>query len=156
MPAQVRGDFGVAAKVVDMLQLPLRRLHVLAQQGQCLQRGVQPLLAFGQAVLQQHRRVCATRAGIQLGRVDRHGVLDFFEQVLVIDDVAKVFIVAVQPVGAANGLEQAMILHRFVDVQIGARRRVKTCEQLVHHDQQLHVGRLFDEQGLGPFFIGFG
>ena len=49
-----------------------------------------------------------------------------------------------------------MVLHALVDVQIGARRRVKARQQLVHHHQQLHLRRLFDEQALGPFFVGFG
>ena len=49
-----------------------------------------------------------------------------------------------------------MVLHALVDVQIGARRRVKARQQLVHHHQQLHLRRLFDEQALGPLFVGFG
>ena len=33
----------------------------------------------------------------------------------------------------------------FVDVEIGGRRRVEAGQQLVHHDQQLHLPRLVDE-----------
>ena len=93
---------------------------------------------------------------VQLGRVDRDGVLDLLEQVLVIDDVAEILVVAVEPVRAADRLEQAVVLHRLVDVEIGAGRRVEAGEQLVHDDQQLHVGRLLDEQRLGPLLVGLG
>ena len=36
-------------------------------------------------------------------------------------------------------------LHLLVDVEVGGRRRVEAGQQLVHHDQQLHLPRLFDE-----------
>ena len=49
-----------------------------------------------------------------------------------------------------------MVLHGLVDVQVRARRRVKAGEQLVHHDQKLHIGGLLDEQGFGLFFISLG
>jgi hypothetical protein len=51
--------------------------------------------------------------------------------------VAEVLVLAVEPVGAADGLEQAMVLHHLVDVEAGARPRVEAGEQLVHHHQQL-------------------
>ena len=51
---QVGRDLGVAAEVVDVLQLALRRLDRLAQQRERFQRVVQPLLALSQTVLQQH------------------------------------------------------------------------------------------------------
>ena len=153
---QVGRDLGVAAEVMDVLQLALGRLDRLAQQGQGLQRIVQALPALLEAILQQHLRVGPAGAVIQLGGVDRDGVLDLLEQVLVVDDVAEVLVLAVQPVGAADGLEQAVVLHGLVDVEVGAGRRVEAGEQLVHHDQQLHVGRLFDEQVLGPLLVGLG
>ena len=93
---------------------------------------------------------------VQLRGVDRDGVLDLLEQVLVVDDVAEVLVVAVQPVGAADRLEQAVVLHRLVDVEVGAGRRVEAGQQLVHHHQQLHVRRLLDEQRLGPLLVGLG
>jgi hypothetical protein len=62
-------------------------------------------------------------------------VLDLLEQILVVDDVAEVLVLAVQPVGAADRLKQAMVLHGFVDVEIGAGRRVEAGQQLVHHHQ---------------------
>ena len=88
--------------------------------------------------------------------VHRNGVFHLLEQVLVIDDVAKVLVFAIEPVGAADGLEQAVVLHGLVDVQVRARRRIKAGQQLVHHHQQAHVGRLFYEQALGLVFVGFG
>ena len=49
---QIGRDLGVAAEVVDVLQLALGRLHRLAEQGQRLQRVVEALLALLQAILQ--------------------------------------------------------------------------------------------------------
>ena len=49
-----------------------------------------------------------------------------------------------------------MVLHRLVDVEIGATRGVEAGEQFVHHDQQLHVGRFLYEQRLGLFLVGLG
>ena len=38
-----------------------------------------------------------------------------------------------------------MIGHLLVDVEIGGRRRIKTGQQFVHHNQQPHLARLFDK-----------
>ena len=35
-----------------------------------------------------------------------------------------------------------MILHPLVDVKVGTRRRIKSSEQLVHDDKELHICRL--------------
>ena len=120
------------------------------------ERVVEPFLALLQPILQQHLGVGAAGAVIQLRGVDGDGVLDLLEQVLVVHDVAEVLVLAVEPVGAADGLEQAVVLHRLVDVEIGAGRRVEAGQQLVHHDQQLHVRRLLGEQLLGPLLVGLG
>ncbi len=108
-------------------------------------------------------RSCSSTSGlgpaggvIQFRRVDRDGVLDLLEQILVVDDVAEILVFAVEPVRAADRLEQTVILHRLVDVEIGAGRRVEAGQQLVHDDQQPHVGRLLREQRLGPFLVGLG
>src|SRR5207244_13298240 len=54
--------------------------------------------------------------------VDHDSVLHLFEQVLVVDDVAEVLVLTVEPVSAADGLKQAMVLHRLVDVEVSAGR----------------------------------
>ena len=38
-----------------------------------------------------------------------------------------------------------MVAHLLVDVEVGGRRRIEAGQQLVHHDQQLHLPRLVDE-----------
>ena len=38
-----------------------------------------------------------------------------------------------------------MVLHLFVDVEIGRRWRVKAGQQLIYHDQELHLPRLVDK-----------
>ena len=41
--------------------------------------------------------------------------------------------------------EQAVIMHCLVNVKIGARWSIKTGQQLVHNNKQLHVCWLFNE-----------
>ena len=65
---------------------------------------------------------------IQFGGVDLDGALHLGQQVLVIDDVAEVLGFAVEAVDATDRLEETMVLHRFVDVEIGAGRGIKTGE----------------------------
>ncbi len=95
--------------------------------------------ALGQSAVHQYLGVGSARAPVQLGGVDRDGVLDLLEEVLVIDDVTELLILAVQPVRAADSLEQAMVLHALVDIEISAGRRIEAGEEHVHDDQQLHV-----------------
>ena len=74
-----------------------------------------------------------------------HRAFQTLEQILVVDDVAVFLVVAIQPVDPADGLEQPVVPHLLVDVEIGGRGRIEAGEQLVHHDQQLHLPRLVDE-----------
>ena len=78
------------------------------------------------------------------------------EQLLEIDDVAVVLVVAVEPVGAADGLEEVVVVQLVIEVDVGAAGRVKAGQQLAHHDQQLAVGRLLDEAALGLVLVGLG
>ena len=64
---QVGRDLGVAAEIMDVLQLALRRLHRLAEQRERFERVVEPLAALSQSILQQHFGIGAARAVIQLG-----------------------------------------------------------------------------------------
>jgi hypothetical protein len=91
-----------------------------------------------------------------VGAVHRNGLLHVAEQLLEIDDVAVVLVVAVQPVGAADGLEQVVVAQLVVEVDVGAARRIKAGQQLAHHDQQLQVGRLLDEAALWPRLVLLG
>ena len=153
---QVVGDFGVAAEVVDVLQVALGRRHRLAQESQGFHGILQAFAAGLQTVLDQDFRVVAPRAVGQFGGVDGDGLLYFLEQVLVVNDVAKLLVIAVEPVGAADGLEQAMVLHGLVDVEVGAGRGIKARQQLVHHDQELHLGGRLDEAVLRLLLVGLG
>ena len=73
------------------------------------------------------------------------GGLEGVEQVAVVDDVAVVLVVTVEPVDSADGLEQAVVLHLLVDVEVGGARGVEAGQQLVDHDQQPHLAGLVDE-----------
>src|SRR6267143_3564657 len=113
-------------------------------------RALDPTLAaLLQAILEQHLRLGAARTVIQLGRVNRDGILHLLEQVLVIHDVTKILVIPIETVRAADSLEEAMILHALVDIEEGAAWSIESGEEFVHYDQELHVGGLFLEQFLG-------
>jgi len=91
---------------------------------------------------------------IQLGGIKRDGVLDFLEQVFVIDDVAESFL-AVSTVDTAELPGQAVVLHGLVDVQIsegGASNPLAACQ----HHKELHVSGFLYEQRLGPLLVCLG
>ena len=69
---------------------------------------------------------------------------------LVVDYVAMALFLAVEPVDAANRLEEIVVFHLLVDVEVGRGRRVKASQQLVDHDKQLHLRRVFDKLLLRP------
>ena len=117
---------------------------------------IQPFPALLETILQQHFRACAAIAVIEFGGIDGHRALHLLEQVFVVHDVAEGLVLAVKPVRAADRLEQPVVLHGLVDVEIGAARRIEAGEQLVHHDEQPHVRRLLDEQLLHLILVGFG
>jgi hypothetical protein len=91
-----------------------------------------------------------------VGAVDRDRLLHVVEQLLEVHDVAVVLVVAVEPVGAADGLEEVVVVQLVIEVDVGAARRVEAGQQLAHHDQQLEVGRLLDEPALGLVLVGLG
>ena len=68
---EIIGNLGVAAEIMDVFQLALRRLHRLAQERNRFQRLIQSLPSLLEAILQQHFRARAAVAVIELGRVDR-------------------------------------------------------------------------------------
>ena len=82
--------------------------------------------------------------------------LKTLKEVFVIDDVAIFLVIPIQAVDAADGLKQPMIAHLLVDVEIGGRWRIKAGQELVHHDQELHLSWLLDELLLDLFLKCFG
>ena len=68
------------------------------------------------------------------------------EQLLEINNMAIILVVAVKAVGAADGLEEVMVAQFIVEVDIGAGRGVKAGEQFADDDQQLECGRFVDEE----------
>ena len=119
--------------------------HRLAQRLERLACVLQVFARLVQAVFQQALHIVYVIAIQRAAGVVAHGTFQAFEQVLVVDDVAVFLVVTVQPIHPANGLEQAVVAHLLVYVQIGGRGRIKAGEQLVHHDQQLHLAGLVDE-----------
>ena len=76
------------------------------------------------------------------GSIVLHCSLELSKQLLVIHDIAEVLTIIIETVDAANRLKQAVILHPLVDVKVGTRRRIKSGEQLVYDNKELHICRL--------------
>jgi hypothetical protein len=149
---------GVAAEVEEILLHLARRRHRVAQVAECLAGGIELLPTFLEPVL-QFDVVAAAAAFIDVqlvGTVDRDRLLHVLEQLLEVHDVAVVLVVAVEPVGAADGLEEVVVVEFVIEVDVGAARRIEAGQQLAHHDEQFEVGRLLDEPVLGLVLVGLG
>ena len=120
-------------------------LNTFAQFVQFVEDLFKPLLCFSLAILQQtfHILIGITLKGT--GGILLHGSGQITEQLLVIHDIAKILIFAIQAIDTADCLEQAMIVHGLVNIQICAGRCIEAGQQLVYHDQQLHIIGFFDE-----------
>ncbi len=106
---------------------------------------LQILASFFQAIFQKARHVFLVIGIERAGSVILHRTFKAFEQVFVINDVAVILILAVQPVYPADGLKQAVVLHLFVNVEKRRRGRIEAGQQFVHDDDQLQLIRLLDE-----------
>ena len=148
---------GIAAEVMEILLHLARRRHRLAKIAERFAGGIELFLPLHQPILELDVVVPSVAlVDVQLvGAIDRDGLLHIPEQLLEIHDVAVILVVAVEPVGAADGLEQVVIVQLVVEIDVGAARRVEAGQELAHHDQQLEIGRLLDEPPLGLIFIGF-
>ena len=111
---------------------------------------VQPPPAFLQPILEIDVVVAAVACLVVqfVGVIDRDHLLHVGEEFLEIDDIAVVLVVAIQAVGAADGLEQGMVVQLVVQVDAGAGGRIEAGQQLADDDQQLAVGRLLDKAAL--------
>ena len=125
-----------------------RRLDGFAQRLDRFTGLLQPLPPTLEAVLQQAFHVFAVIALERLARVFLDRSLQRPEQILVVDDVAVLLVLSVQSVDAADRLEETVILHLLVDVEIRCGRGIETGQQLVHDDQELHLPGLVDEPPL--------
>ncbi len=102
-----------------------------------------------------------TATVIELG----HHILYVVEKVLEVHDAPELLVgldqdisllvldVLAQSVDTTHGLEQRVVFYLVVDIENGCARSVKTCEQLVDHDEELHLGRTFHKETLRPRLI---
>ena len=154
------GIVRIAAEVVQVLLHLMRLCHGLTQVPDGLAGVIELFFALFQPVLQVNVIVTpVARINVQfVGAVHRDSLLYVAKQLFEIDDVAVVLVVAIQPVGAANGLKQVVVTQFIVQINIGAAWRVKAGQQLAHHNQQLQVGGLFNEAALhlGLVLLGGG
>ena len=130
---------------MQIIKFVLRILNTLAQFIQFVEDLFEPLLCFSLAILQQplHILISITLKGT--GGVLLHGSRQIAKQLLVIHDIAEILILSIQTIDTADCLEQAMIVHGLVNIQICAGRCIEAGQQLVYHDQQLHIIGFFDE-----------
>ena len=132
---EIVGNFSIAAEVLDVFEVASGRLDTFAEECDGFEGIVKPIASFRQAVLEENLGVgIGIVAGVEFGGVDGDRVFDFFEEVFVINDVTKILVVAIKTVDAADGLEQAMVLHPFVDVQHGAAWSVESGKEFVYND----------------------
>ena len=96
-------------------------------------------------ILQEAVDIRFVVAGKGIGRIGIECLLQLAEQMLVIDDIAELLGLAIQPVDPAHCLEQPMILHRLIDEEIRAGRRIKPGQQFIDHDEQFHLRRFLHE-----------
>src|SRR4029077_8757858 len=73
-----------------------------------------------------------------------------------VDDVAVVLVVAIEAIGAADGLEQVVVAQFVIEIDVGTTRRIEAGKQLTDDNQQLHVRRLIDEAALGFVLVLLG
>src|SRR5689334_16326665 len=121
---------------MDVLQFPFGWRHGVQEQREGPASCLQSLLTCFQSILKQHFRAWPACTGIQLRRVYRHRSLDLLEQVLVINDVAEGFVLSVEAIRATYGLEESMVLHRLINVEVRAARRIEAGEKLLNDDQE--------------------
>ena len=138
------GALGGAEVVEDLLGLPWG-LDAVEEGSGLVEEAVEVGTGVVKPLVEEARDVVGVEVVEGTSRVVLDGAGEGVEEVPVIDDVAVVLVVAVEPVDAADGLEQAVVLHRLVDVEVGRRRGVEASEELVHDDEQLHLAGGLDE-----------
>ena len=92
------------------------------------------LTRLAEAVLQEPGDVLPVVAVERAGRVVVDRALQTPEEVLVVDDVAVLLVVTVQPVHPADRLEEPVITHLLVDVEVRCRGCIKAGQQFVDDD----------------------
>ena len=109
----------LTAEIMLIIELRLGRFHWLTQGADGFQSVIQILFGLGQSILEQpgHILLVITREG--LGRIVVDRLLQRLEQVFVIDDVAVLLVVTIEPIHPADGLEQVVISHLLVDIEVG-------------------------------------
>src|SRR5699024_81435 len=81
----------------------------------------------------------------RLAGVISDGLVKRLEEVAVVDDVAVDLVVAIKSVDPADRLEQAMVAHLLVDVQVRRTWGIKARQKLVDDDEQPHLTGFIDK-----------
>ena len=77
------------------------------------------------------------------GCIILHRRLKLAEKLFIIDDISKVLGIIVQTVYSTDRLEQTVILHILINIQICARWSIESRKQLIYNNKQFHICRLF-------------
>ena len=135
-----------------VLQRALRRRHWLAQRSHHLQSFIQVLALLLNTILEQAFYIFFVVICEGFRGVVRNRILQRLEQISVVDDIAVLFIVTIEPVHAADSLEEAVILHVLIDVEIGRTRCIKAGQEFIDHNKQPHLAGMLDERLLDTLF----
>ena len=114
-----------------------RRRHRIAKIAERFTGGIELFPSLHPPVLELDVVVPAVAlVDVQLVRaVHCNGFLHIPEQLFEIDYVPVVFVVAIEPVGTADGLEQVVIPQLVIEVDVGAAWGVEAGQELAYHDQ---------------------
>ena len=140
---------------MNVVRLIFRRLHVFTKRLDFFKNLVEIFLGFSRTVLNQAINIAVIVAFECTRCVFVHTVGHIVEKFLVVDNDTEGLRLVIQTVHAANRLEQAMVLHLFVDIQICAMRSIKTSQQLIDYNEQLHVSRFINELAFGFLLKSF-
>ena len=108
-----------------------------------------------QAILQQTFQILRVKPVKSICRIVLNSLFKTFEQVLVVNDVSVIFVITVKTIHSTNRLEQSVVAHLLIDIEVRGGRRVKTGEQLIHHNEQLHLARLLNKLFLSSLLVLF-
>ena len=124
---------------MNILNLSTRCLHTLAQFFHSIIYFIKVCNGLIMTVFYESLNIFSIITLKGTGSIIFHCRLKHAKKLFIIDDISEVLRIIVQTVYTANRLEQTVILHFFINIQICTRRSIKSGEQLIYNYKQLHI-----------------
>ena len=124
----------IVYEICEKTLLRLRRNN-LTKCYDSLQSILQPLSSHGQTVGQQTIDIFLTVEFKRSIRIILNRVFYRSEQILIVDDISVIFFIAVYTIDAADRLKQIVVVHPFVDIEIGRGRCIEPRKQFIDDNQ---------------------